>query len=503
MSVIGHLQMDNIGKSFAGVPALKGVHFDIRGGEIHALLGANGAGKSTLMKILSGAYTADSGQIIIDGKPVRVQSPLDAKSYGIHCIYQEVDTALVPGLTVAENIMMDKLATGRVKGLVRWGKLFKEAEAVLARLGAQIPVRKTVEELSLAEKQLVLIARLLTEQARFVIFDEPTAPLSLEEAERLFRVMEQLKRDGIGSVFISHRLPEVFELCDRITVMRDGENVLNAQADRTDMDQVIRAMLGKTLEEEYVKHEAAIGSIVLEAKDVRRGHHVRGVSLDVKSGEIVAVVGLVGAGKTELSRLLFGADKLDHGTVKVHSRSVPLKNPADAVENGIVLVPEERRKQGILVEESVQRNLSLPLLRGLSRLGFIQFRQESELAVNVISRLGIKTASPLLPTMLLSGGNQQKVSIGKWVETKADVYLFDEPTKGVDIGAKTDIFRIIGELAGQGKAIVYFTCEFAEALGIADRIIVMYDGQLVKQFARGEATQEQLLYYASGGKEKR
>ncbi|WP_028561302.1 sugar ABC transporter ATP-binding protein [Paenibacillus pinihumi] len=503
MSAIGHLQMDNIGKSFAGVPALKGVHFDIRGGEIHALLGANGAGKSTLMKILSGAYTADSGQIIIDGKPVRVQSPVDAKSYGIHCIYQEVDTALVPGLTVAENIMMDQLASGGGKGFIRWGKLYKEAEAVLARLGTEIPVRKTVEELSLAEKQLVLIARLLTEQARFVIFDEPTAPLSLEEAERLFRVMEQLKEDGIGSVFISHRLPEVFELCDRITVMRDGEKVLTAAKDQTDMDQVIQAMLGKTLEEEYVKHEALIGDVVLEAENIKRGHHVRGVSLKVNSGEIVAVVGLVGAGKTELSRLLFGADKLDNGTVKVNSKSVALKNPSDAVKSGIVLVPEERRRQGILVEESVQRNLSLPLLRGISRLGFIQSRKESELAVGVISRLGIKTASPQLPAMLLSGGNQQKVSIGKWVETKADVYLFDEPTKGVDIGAKTDIFRIIGELAAQGKAIVYFTCEFAEALGIADRIIVMYDGQLVKQFARGEATQEQLLYYASGGEEKR
>ncbi|WP_270171595.1 sugar ABC transporter ATP-binding protein [Paenibacillus sp. SYP-B4298] len=502
MKAIGHLQMDNIGKSFAGVPALRGVHFDIRGGEIHALLGANGAGKSTLMKILSGAYTADSGQIIIDGKPERVQSPLDAKRLGIHCIYQEVDTALVPGLSVAENIMMDQLASGG-PGLIRWGTLYKQAEAVLQRLDAHIPVRKSVDELSLAEKQLVLIARLLTEQARFVIFDEPTAPLSFEEAERLFRVMGQLKAEGIGSVFISHRLPEVFEQCDRITVMRDGQKVYSVETSQTDMDQVIRAMLGKTLEEEYIKQEAVIGEVALRVRDVRRGHHVRGVSLEVRRGEIVAVVGLVGAGKTELSRLLFGADKLDSGAVEVAARRVKLTEPADAIGGGIVLVPEERRKQGILVEESVQRNLSLPVLRLLSRAGFIKGASESELADDAIARLGIKTASPHLPTMMLSGGNQQKVSIGKWLKTSADVYLFDEPTKGVDIGAKTDIFRIIGELAGQGKAILYFTCEFAEAIGIADRIIVMCDGRFVKEFARGEATQEQLLYYASGGGEIR
>lgn len=502
MNVIGHLQMDNIGKSFAGVPALTGVHFDIRGGEIHALLGANGAGKSTLMKILSGAYTADYGEIIINGKPERIQSPLDAKRRGIHCIYQEVDTALVPGLSVAENIMMDQLAASGL-GLVNWRSIYKQAEAVLARLNANIPVRKTVDELSLAEKQLVLIARLLTEQARFVIFDEPTAPLSFEEAERLFRVMGQLKAEGIGSVFISHRLPEVFEQCDRITVMRDGQKVYSVNTAETDMDQVIRAMLGKTLEEEYVKHEAQIGEVVLEVEDVRRGHHVRGVSLQARSGEVVAVVGLVGAGKTELSRLLFGADKLDSGQVTVGKRRVKLAEPADAVGGGIVLVPEERRKQGILVEESVQRNLSLPVLRLLSRAGFVKGAAEAELATEAIARLGIKTASPQLPVMMLSGGNQQKVSIGKWLRTDAEVYLFDEPTKGVDIGAKTDIFRIIGELAAQGKAIVYFTCEFAEAVGIADRIVVMYDGKFVKEFARGEATQEQLLYYASGGGELR
>lgn len=501
MNKANKLLMSGIAKSFSGVPALQDVDFEVRGGEAHALLGANGAGKSTLMKILSGAYTLDAGTIEIGGTKAAISSPADAKRHGIHCVYQEVDTAIVPSLSVAENILLDRIASPGGALFVDWKEIEREASATLARLGASIPVRKPASELTLAEKQLVLIARLLTEKARFVILDEPTAPLSLEEAERLFRVVEQLKAEGIGVIFISHRLPEVFRICDRITVMRDGRRVMTETASGTSPEEVVQAMLGRVFEQEYPKVEAPIGGVRLHVENLRAGKRVRGVSFEARSGEIVAVVGLVGAGKTELSRAMFGADPADSGRVKVDGKPVRTGSPADAIAGGLALVPEERRKQGILVTDSVQRNLSLPVLRALSRFGILSGRKEEANAAGLIAKLGIKTSSPRQLTAHLSGGNQQKVSIGKWLPTEASVYLFDEPTKGVDIGAKSDIFRIIGNLAQMGKAVVYFTCEFAEALGIADRILVMCDGKIVKEFRHGEATQEDLLLHASGGRE--
>ncbi|NBC72311.1 ATP-binding cassette domain-containing protein [Paenibacillus sacheonensis] len=494
--------MSGIGKSFAGVAALKNVDFELRGGEIHALLGANGAGKSTLMKILSGAYEGDEGTVAIDGETLLVRSPADAKKNGIHCVYQEVDTSLVQHLSVAENIMLDRLASSEGSAWIAWGKLNEEAARVLGRLGLRIDVNRAVADLTLAEKQLVLIARLFAQEAKFVILDEPTAPLSLEEADRLFGLMDGLKKAGIGIVFISHRLPEVFRVSDRITVMRDGGVVMNEPAGATNAGEVIRAMLGKSFEEEYPKLPAVIGGPLLETKGLAAGRRVRGVDLTVSSGEIVAVVGLVGAGKTELSRLLFGADVAESGTMTLGSKNILPRSPAEAVEAGIVLVPEERRKEGILVRESVLHNLSLPILKSLSRLGIISGPKEKRHAADTIARLGIKTHRAETATAFLSGGNQQKVAIGKWTSTDAKIFVFDEPTKGVDIGAKRDIFRIIGELAQQGKGILYLTCEFAEALGLADRILVLCDGEIVRSFDRGEATQEDLLYYASAGKEE-
>lgn len=494
--------MRNISKSFAGVPALKNVDFHVRGGEIHALLGANGAGKSTLMKILSGAYEADEGLIEISGSSYTLNSPADAKAAGIHCVYQEVDTSLVPHLSVSENIFLDRLAASKSEAFLKWNKLHKEADEVLKRLGLSISPRTLVRELSLSEKQLVLIARLLAQEAKFVILDEPTAPLSLEEADKLFGIMKGLKEAGIGVIFITHRLPEVFQACDRITIMRDGQRVITEDTKKMDAAKVVKEMLGKSFEDEYPKLSAAIGEPVLTVKGLEAGKRVRGVDLEVRRGEIVAVVGLVGAGKTELSRVLFGADPSHRGSVNVKGRKASLKTPSDAVQAGIALIPEERRKEGILVRESVIHNLSLPLLKSISRLGFLSGKAERDFASNKVTELGIKTASVSQLTAYLSGGNQQKVAIGKWLGTEADVFLFDEPTKGVDVGAKSDIFRIIGRLAQQGKGILYLTCEFGEALGVADRILVMCDGAIVKSFARGEATQEDLLYYASAGREE-
>jgi len=496
------LNMRNISKSFSGIAALKKVEFNVKGGEIHALLGANGAGKSTLMKILSGAYETDEGTIEVEGSAYTLRSPADAKNAGIHCVYQEVDTSLVPHLSVSENIFLDQLASSKGRTWLRWSSIHEEAADVLKQIGLELSPRALIRDLTLSEKQLVLIARLLAEKAKYVILDEPTAPLSFEEADKLFGIMDGLKKAGIGVVFISHRLPEVFKVCDRVTVMRDGERVLTERIDQIDTSIVVRAMLGRSFEEEFPKLPTVVGETVLSVQGLEAGRRVRGVDLEVRRGEIVAIVGLVGAGKTELSRALFGADPIDRGTVNVRGNLVKLKNPSDAVESGIALIPEERRKEGILVRESVLHNLSLPLLKSLSRLGFLSGKLERNYANSQISGLGIRTASDNQLAAFLSGGNQQKVAIGKWLGTKADVFLFDEPTKGVDVGAKSDIFRIIGQLAQQGKGIVYLTCEFAEALGLADRIFVMCDGVIVKSFNRGEATQENLLYFASAGREE-
>lgn len=498
----GSLVMSGIYKSFANVPALTDVEFTVNSGEIHALLGANGAGKSTLMKILSGAYTSDQGHITINGQAVKIDSPAAAKQAGIQCVYQEVDTSLIPQLSVAENILLSHLTSSQGSSILHWTSIYQQAEAILQKLGFAISARQQVSELSLAEKQLVLIARIMAEQAKFVIFDEPTAPLSMEEAERLFTIMEDLKAQGIGVIFISHRLPEIFRVCDQITVMRDGKKVSTVPTAETNASEVVHSMLGRAFAEEYPKTFVTIGEPLLTVSDLAAGRYVQGVDLEVRRGEVVAVVGLVGAGKTELSKLLFGADQPERGTIQLNGRDLHSKTPYHALTSGIVLVPEERRKEGILVKESVLHNLSLPILKKITRMGIVSKSAEKKHGDQLIQSLGIKTSSDQQLTGYLSGGNQQKVAIGKWMQTDAELFILDEPTKGVDIGAKRDIFKVIGELAGQGKGILYLTCEFEEAIGLADRILVMCDGKIMKSFNYGEASQQDLLYYASAGREE-
>ncbi|GAB1156899.1 sugar ABC transporter ATP-binding protein [Paenibacillus illinoisensis] len=495
------LQMEHIHKQFAGVPALKDVDFSVKGGEIHALLGANGAGKSTLMKILSGAYQLDQGQIRLNDKHLRLNSPGDAKANGIHCVYQEVDAALVPQLTAAENIMLDQLASPVGGWWKSPRKLQQRALEALKELGADIAVQKKVADLTLAEKQMILLARILIQDAKVIIFDEPTAPLSQEETDAFFRIVHLLKERGVACIFITHRLAEVTGHCDRVTVMRDGQHVFTGEARGLTVNDLVTQMLGKPFEEEFPKTEAPIGEVIFEARGLHRGIKVKGVDLSVRRGEVLAVVGLVGAGKTECSRLLIGADQLEKGDIRLNDKPLRFSQPADAAASGIVSVPEERRKQGILIQENVERNLSLPLLGRLSTFGFVSRKEERENAESLVQHLGIKTPSVRQEVKYLSGGNQQKVAIGKWLNAEADVFIFDEPTKGVDIGAKSDIFRIINELALAGKAVIYFTCELDEGLGIGDRIAVMCEGKIVKEFKRGETNQEQLLYYASGGQE--
>ncbi|WP_342599549.1 sugar ABC transporter ATP-binding protein [Psychrobacillus sp. FSL H8-0483] len=496
------LSMNSIRKSFGNVVALESAEFHLAKGEVHALLGVNGAGKSTLIKILSGVYEQDEGEIWIDGENVRLRSPKAAKDQGIYCVYQEVDTAIVPELSVAENIMLDTIATSN-RLFISTSKLYKEASHALKQLQVEnIAVQQPAFKLTLAEKQLVLIARALVSSAKIIIFDEPTAPLSLHESDKLFSVINKLKTQGVSCIFISHRLPEVFEISDRITVMRDGRLVETFHTLDAEPEIIIEAMLGASFDQEQVTRNYTLGETILEVKGLSDGQKLKDLSFTVSEGEIVGIVGLVGAGKTELAKVLFGSSPQKKGSVMLSGKNLNVKHPEDAIRAGMALIPEERRKEGLFVHESLQTNTSFPNLKKFSGLLFMNKRAEKSFAKDIINRLQIKTDHTETPLVHLSGGNQQKVVIGKWMSRNSKVYLFDEPTKGVDIGAKKDIFKLIRDLAEDGKGCLYFSSEIQEVIGISDRILVMYNGQFVKEFSRADATQERILLYASGGKEE-
>ncbi len=497
------LEMKRISIEFPGVKALDNVNFNVKSGEIHALVGANGAGKSTLMKILGGAYGHYVGDIFFDGTKVDIRNPHDAKELGIDVVYQEVDIALIPYLSVAENIMLDKMANEmKGKHFIRWGNIHRSAREILKQVGIDLDTHTLVQDLSLAEKQMVLIARALATNTNFLVLDEPTAPLSQTETEELFRLMRDLaENQDVGVVFISHRLPEIFEVCETITILRDGQVVADATIDDMTQQKLVELMLGRRFEETYPKIRVPIGDVIFEVKNlIEEAGRVRNVSFSVRSGEIVGMTGLVGAGKTELCKTLFGAYPIKSGEVLLHGKSLTMRSPHAAVSQGVALVPEERRKEGILVDEPVFINLTLPSLDKFTRgPDFVNTRAERTIARQVIDELGIVTPSADQKVAYLSGGNQQKVAVGKWLIADAEIYIFDEPTKGVDVGAKRDIFELIGKLAKQGKGIIYASSEIPEILDISDRIYVMYDYAIVKEFETAEATEEEILFYSAGG----
>lgn len=495
------LEMKNISIEFPGVKALNEVNFITKTGESHALIGANGAGKSTLMKVLSGAYSHYTGDIFINGQKVNIQCPKDAKKLGIQIVYQEVDTALVQYLTVAENIMMDEMVNEMdSKQIIRWKDIYRQANEILKRLNINISSKKLVSELTLAEKQMVLIGRAISKSCKFLILDEPTAPLSHSETNELFRIVRELKKDDVGVIFISHRLPELFEICDEITVMRDGEFVTKKKILETNTNEIVEYMLGKKLDEQFPKSDIKIGEKTFETKCLT-DEKIKNISFHVKEGEIIGIAGLVGAGKTELCKALFGSSKILSGEIILRDKKIDINNPYDAVKNGIALVPEERRKEGILVSESVSTNITASNLSKFCKIkNFLDFKSEKKIAKEIINNLGIKTPSENTKVANLSGGNQQKVAIGKWLVTDAQVYIFDEPTKGVDVGAKKDIFELISKLAQTGKAVVYASCELSEIIGITDRVYVLYDGTIVKELNTKDTNEEEILFYSTGGK---
>jgi len=493
------LEMKNITKSFPGVKALENVDFKIESGEVHALIGANGAGKSTLMKILAGTYEDYEGEILIDNNKLEIKNPIDAKRNGIVIVYQEVDTALIPHLTVAENIMMDYIIEGKNGVFINWNDIKKRAKRVISELGLDINVNKKINELSLSEKQMVLIARAIFHEARYLILDEPTAPLSVEETNKLFDILRKLKNDGMSVIFISHRLNEVFQMAEKITVLKDGKIVGTFDIGDMTIDKAVEKMLGKKLENNYPKTETKIGDTLLEVKNLSGTGGINNVSLTVREGEIIGLAGLVGAGKTELCKLIFGEGKIKEGEIRLKGKRINPKAPAEAVRKGLVLVPEERRKEGVLVYESIETNITLPTLEKYCQGIFMQKSKIKQASREIIKQVGIKTPSEKQLVANLSGGNQQKVATGKWFLSDAEVFIFDELTKGVDVGSKVEIYELIGDLVQDGKGVIYASCEFGEILGLTDRIYVMYNGTVVKELVTKDTTEEELLYYAAGG----
>jgi ABC-type sugar transport system ATPase subunit len=485
--------MRGIEKAFPGVRALRGVDLDLHPGEVVALLGENGAGKSTLIKILAGAHTPDAGAIRIAGEEVAIADPLHARRLGVGVIYQEL--TLVPALSAAANVFLgQEPARG---GWVRRGEEQQRAKELFDRIGVRVDPSTLCRDLSVAQQQVVEVARALALDARILVMDEPSATLTPQEVEHLFAIIRDLKRRGIGTLYISHRLDEVFAIADRVVVLRDGECVGSRPIQATTRDDLIRMMVGRRLEEEFPRRHSSIGEPRLVVRDLTRATKVRGVSFCIRRGEVLGLTGLVGAGRTETARLIFGADPADAGIIELDGRALDLRGPRDAIRAGICLLTEDRKGQGLVLRQSVRENFALPNLRQFSRFGFVQRRAERVALVSHVALMRIKMADAEQPAQNLSGGNQQKVVLAKWLQHNCEVLLFDEPTRGIDVGAKVEIYHLINDLAAAGKAILFISSELPEVLGMADRILVMHEGRLTGEITDvAKATQEDIMNLA-------
>jgi rhamnose transport system ATP-binding protein len=491
------LRLTDVSKSFGGVRALRGVSFDLLPGEVHALVGENGAGKSTLIKVVTGAHRPDAGTVEIGGRVVADLDPLRARALRVAVIYQQ--PALFPDLTVAENVSLALEPPGAWRR-VRWTERRKRATELLARIGAKINPDAEVRTLTMPEQQLVEIAKAVGADARVVVMDEPTASLSGREVENLFRVIGDLKARGAGIVYVSHRLDELPEIADRVTALRDGALVGTRPMAGTTRTDLIRMMVGRELSAVFPKAEVPIGDVVLETRDLGcRESGVSGVSLAVRAGEILGLAGLVGAGRTELARVLFGLTPADGGEIRLRGKPVHIDSPAAAVALGIAYVPEDRRRHGVILDLPVSANTTLAVLRKVSRGGFLDSRRERELAEDLVRKLGVKTPTVDDPVGNLSGGNQQKVALARWLAADPAVIILDEPTQGVDVGAKAEIHRLMGDLAARGLAIIMISSELPEVLGMGDRVAVMHGGKITGVLDRAAATQERVLELALGG----
>jgi ribose transport system ATP-binding protein len=487
------VELLNVSKSFRAVRALSDVSFNVKPGEIHALVGENGAGKSTLMKILSGVHRLDRGTIKLDGRPVEIPNPHAGRQLGIGIIYQEL--ALVPDLTVAENILINRLS--RRFGLVDWRDLNRRARELLTETGfPEIDPRSRIADLGVAYGQIVEIAKGISENVRVLILDEPTAVLAPQEVNHLFAALRKLRERGVGLVYISHRLDEIFRIADRITVLKDGGVVRTVLPSEIEPQGLIALMIGRTIGTMFPTRKCAIGEEMLRVDDLRGGK-IKGVSFSVRAGEVFGISGLVGSGRTELLRAIFGADPKESGSVAVAGRRAKIASPGDAVRNGIALVPESRKDHGVILSMPVRHNITLPSIDRVSdAFGIIRRRAETRVAENLVSRLRIKARGIEDEVADLSGGNQQKVVLAKWLSANCRVLLLDEPTRGVDVGARVEIYGLINELAAAGMAIVVVSSEMMEVIGLCDRVAVMSHGSLTGTLQGSEITEENIMRLA-------
>lgn len=491
------ISINRLNKSFPGVRALHEVQFELMSGEVHALMGENGAGKSTLMKILAGVYTRDSGDMLVEGRPVEFSSPREAQALGIGIIHQELQ--LMNHLTVAQNIFIGREPRGRLGVFLDEDKLNAQARDILARMRVNVDPRTMVGTLTVASQQMVEIAKALSFDSRVLIMDEPTSALNDAEIAELFRIIRELKERGVGIIYVSHKMDELKQISDRVTVLRDGEYVATVTTADTSVEAIIGMMVGRSLGDiKPVGGSTGKGDLALEVRNLKAGSLVRDVSFELRKGEILGFAGLMGAGRTEVARAIFGADPLESGEIRVKGEQVSIKRPSDAVKRGIGYLSEDRKRFGLATGMDVESNIVMADLgKFLSFNMFLRRAQIRKTASHFINLLTIRTPSPTQPVRLLSGGNQQKIVIAKWLERDCDVLFFDEPTRGIDVGAKSEIYKLLRALAEQGKAIVMISSELPEVLLMSDRIVVMCEGRITGELSASEATQERIMHLAT------
>jgi ribose transport system ATP-binding protein len=489
------LRMKSISKSFPGVRALDDVSFEVRRGEVHAILGENGAGKSTLVKILSGAYRRDSGEIELDGHPVEIHNPSHAQSLGIAMIYQEFN--LAPHLSVEANIFIGREPRRGPFAIIDQRAIHRQSQKLIKQLGVELDVTQRINTLNVCQQQITEIAKALSMKSHVVIMDEPTSALSESEILTLFSVIRRLKQEGLGIIYISHNLGEVFEIADRITVLRDGKKIDTQNAREVTPEEEVQKMVGRDIADMYAKREVPVGEVVLRVNGLSSGNMLRQISFELRSGEVVGIAGLLGSGRTELIRAIFGADRKERGTVEVVGYKHKINRIGDAIRGGIGLVPEDRKEQGLFLGMPLGPNISAASIRDVSYHGILDRKKERALAAKYVEELDIKIAGLEQLVLNLSGGNQQKTVLAKWLARSPQILLLDDPTRGIDVGAKQAIYRLIGELAATGVGIIFVSSELPEILGISDRILVMGSGQIKGEFSRAEATQEKIMSLAT------
>jgi len=488
--------MRSIRKQYPGVLALEDVSFDLRSGEVHCLLGENGAGKSTLMKILSGALRKDGGSILVDGAKVEITSPHEAKALGIGMIYQ--DFKLVPDLSVADNILLGREPTKGGSPFIDFGKMHEIAREALSLLGEELSTASLVRELSVAQRQIVEIAKALSNKVRILAMDEPSAALTEKELKNLFAVIRRLKSERVGIIYVSHRLEEIFEIGDRITILRDGKHIHTCPVSEVDRRSLVRWMVGRELEQEYPKAQLQRGEEILRVENLHAGM-LRDITFSLSKGEILGLAGLVGAGRSELARVLFGADPVEHGTIIFEGKSIDPRSPREAIDLGIGLLTEDRNQYGLIMQMTVRENITLSNLHAVMKGLLINRVEENRVAVKYADELRIKAPGVGTEVENLSGGNRQKVVLARWLFTESKLLIFDEPTAGIDVGVKFEIYQLMNRLAQEGIGVIVISSDLPELLGISDRVAVMHEGRLAGILDRADATQEKVMVLATGG----